>query len=194
MAKPKHRILYTIGHSNHTIEAFISLLNSHQIMVVTDVRSTPYSRHCPQFNKDNLAANLKAVNIEYIFLGRELGGRPDDKSCYENGHANFRLIADRTEFKQGLQCLFAETLKYRIVLMCAEKDPLQCHRTFLIARYLRDYFHIKHIRADGSVEDHLQAEHRLLKMLKIKPTLFEPTKTERELIEQAYDRQTQRNS
>jgi len=194
MAQPKHRILYTIGHSNHKIEAFISLLNSHQIMAVADVRSIAYSRHCPQFNKDNLAANLKAVNIEYIFLGKELGGRPDDKSYYENGKVNYQHLADRKEFKQGLERLIMESSKHRIAIMCAEKDPLQCHRTFLIARHLKQNLSIKHILEDVSIEEHLQAEHRLLKMLKINPILFELTKTERELIEQAYDRQTQRNS
>ena len=130
---------------------------------------------------------LREANIEYIFLGGELGGKPKDKSCYENGRVNLKLIAERKEFKQGLELLSAESLKHRIAIMCAEKDPLRCHRTFLICRHIRDNFHIMHIMADGSVEEHIETEHRLLKMLKTKPTLFEPAKTDRELIEQAYD-------
>jgi uncharacterized protein (DUF488 family) len=187
MADSKHNTLYTIGHSNHTIEIFISLLKSHRITSVADVRSAPYSRYCPQFNKDNLAASLKAANIEYIFLGKELGGKPNDKSCYENGRVNLKLIAKRKEFKQGLERLLIESTKHRIAIMCAEKDPLRCHRTFLICRHIRDNFHIRHIMADGTVEEHNETERRLLNMLKARPTLFEPAKAERELIEQAYD-------
>ena len=187
MADSKRNSLYTIGHSNHTIEDFVRLLKLHQIEAIADVRSAPYSRYCPQFNKDNLTANLKAADIEYIFLGGELGGKPKDKSCYENGRVNLKLIAERKEFKQGLELLSAESLKHRIAIMCAEKDPLRCHRTFLICRHIRDNFHIRHIMADGTIEEHTETEHRLLKMLKTKPTLFEPAKTDRELIEQAYD-------
>jgi uncharacterized protein (DUF488 family) len=187
MADSKRNSLYTIGHSNHTIEDFVRLLKLHQIEAIADVRSAPYSRYCPQFNKDNLTANLKAADIEYIFLGGELGGKPKDKSCYENGRVNLKLIAERKEFKQGLELLSVESLKHRIAIMCAEKDPLRCHRTFLICRHIRDNFHIRHIMADGTIEEHTETEHRLLKMLKTKPTLFEPAKTDRELIEQAYD-------
>ncbi len=194
MVDLRHKILYTIGHSNHTIKAFINLVKSHEIKAVVDVRSAPYSHYCPQFNKDNLTTNLQVANIEYIFLGRELGARPDDKSCYENGRVNFQLIANRKEFKQGLERLLMESSKHRIAIMCEEKDPLRCHRTFLICRHIRDNFHIKHIMAYGSVEEHIETERRLLKMLKIKPTLFESTKNERELIEQAYDQQIQRIS
>jgi uncharacterized protein (DUF488 family) len=189
MVESKSNILYTIGHSNHKIEDFIALLNRYEVTCIADVRSAPYSRYCPQFNKDVLAAALEAAGIAYMFLGKELGGRPDDLSCYEEGCVNFQRIAEREEFKQGLERLLADTSKHRIALMCAEKDPLQCHRTILVSRHLKKYdLHIKHILADGNIEEHTGAERRLVGMFKMGPALFESTET----IEQAYDQQAKK--
>jgi len=193
MVESKSNILYTIGHSNHTIEAFISLLQRHGITMVADVRSAPYSRYCPQFSKDALAASLQAAGIMYMFLGKELGARPEDPCCYEGGFVNFQKIAKRKEFKQGIERLLADISQYRIAMMCAEKDPLQCHRTILISRHLKKHnVQIKHILADSNIEEHIEAERRLVKMLKAEPALFEPTKKEIETIEQAYDQQAKR--
>ena len=179
MAGSGRNILYTIGHSNHTIEKFIDLLKQHKIEVVADVRSAPYSRYCPQFNKDVLAARLEAAGVGYMFFGRELGARPDDSSCYENGRVSFSLIAERKEFREGLQRLLAENLIYRVALMCAEKDPLECHRTILVCRSLKgESIRIKHILGDGSIEDHCDTERRLIRALKIEPVLFEIGKSE----------------
>lgn len=195
MVESKSNILYTIGHSNHKIEDFISLLKRHKVTCIADVRSAPYSRYCPQFNKDALAAALGAAGVAYMFLGKELGGRPSDSSCYEDGCVNFQRVAEREEFKQGIERLVAEASKHNIALMCAEKDPLQCHRTILISRYLKEHnIHIKHILEDGSIEDNRDAERRLIKTLKIEPTLFEPAKSEADMIEQAYNQQAQKIS
>ncbi len=195
MVEPKCNILYTIGHSNHTIEDFIALLKRYGVTCIADVRSAPYSRYCPQFNKGALAASLQAAGITYMFLGKELGARPDDLSCYEGVCVNFQHIAKREEFKRGLERLLAGTSRYRIALMCAEKDPLQCHRTILVARHIKRHnLCIKHILADGNIEDHIEAEHRLVRMLKVEPTLFESTKKETDIIEQAYDHQAQKIS
>jgi uncharacterized protein (DUF488 family) len=179
MTESGHNILYTIGHSNHTIEKFVDLLKQHKIEVVADVRSAPYSRYCPQFNKDILAARLEAAGVGYMFLGKELGGRPDDPCCYENGRVNFQLVAERKEFREGLQRLLAEALKYRVAIMCAEKDPLDCHRTILVCRSLKgESIQIKHILGDGGIEDHCDTERRLIRVLKIEPMLFGPVKPE----------------
>lgn len=192
MSETKHNILYTIGHSNHTIRYFIALLKRHKINIVVDVRSVPYSRYCSQFDKNVVSAALQAVNIQYMFLGRELGARPDDLACYEGGFVDFKRIARRKEFKDGLQRLLTDIGKYYIVLMCTEKEPLECHRTILICRNLKEHkLCIKHILEDGRIEDHHDTERRLVKMLKIEPTLFEPEKTQSDLIEQAYDQQSQ---
>jgi len=193
MVESKCNILYTIGHSNHTIENFIALLKRYGVTCIADVRSAPYSRYCPQFNKGALAASLQAAGITYMFMGKELGARPDDPCCYEGGFVNFQEIAKREEFKRGIERLLADISKHRVALMCAEKDPLQCHRTIFIARGIkRPNLHIKHILANGSVEEHAEAERRLVKMLKVEPTLFGPPKKETETIEQAYDQQTER--
>jgi uncharacterized protein (DUF488 family) len=182
-------ILYTIGHSNHTTEDFIGLLKQHGITCVADVRSAPYSRYCPQFNKGALAAALQTVGITYIFLGKELGARPNDSFCYEDGYVNFQRLAERDEFKRGMEHLLADISRYQIALMCAEKDPLQCHRMILISRHLKKHkVQIKHILADGNIEEHTEAEHRLVGMLKAEPALFESTET----IEQAYDHQAKK--
>lgn len=179
-------ILYTIGHSNHKTEDFISLLKQHGITCIADVRSAPYSRYCPQFNKDALAAALRAAGIEYVFLGKELGGRPDDPACYEDGCVDFKRIAERKEFRQGIEHLVASASKYRVAMMCAEKDPIQCHRAILVSRNLKKHnVQINHILADGNIEEHAEAERRLVEMLKIEPTLFEST----EAVEKAYDEQ-----
>ena len=135
---------------------------------------------------------LKAVNIQYMFLGKELGARPEDPRCYEGDCADFKWIAGRKEFKDGVQRFLASIGKYYVALMCTEKEPLKCHRTILICRNLKEYdLRIKHILEDGTIEDHHDTERRLVKMLKIEPTLFEPDKTESDLIEQAYDQQSQ---
>ncbi len=192
MSETKHNILYTIGHSNHTIRSFIDLLKRHKINMVVDVRSVPYSRYCPQFNKNVISVALQAVNIQYMFLGRELGARPDDPACYEGGCVDFKWIAGRKKFKDGLQHLLTDIGKYHIVLMCTEKEPLECHRTILICRNLKEHkLCIKHILEDGKIEEHHDTERRLVKILKIEPTLFEPGKMQSDLIEQAYDQQSQ---
>jgi len=192
MSETKHNILYTIGHSNHTISHFIALLKRHKINVVVDVRSVPYSRYCSQFDKNVVSAALQAVNIQYMFLGKELGARPDEPECYEGGCVDFKWIAKSKGFKDGLQCLLEGVEKHHIVLMCTEKEPLECHRTILICRNLKDHkLSIKHILEDGRIEDHHDTERRLVKMFKIEPTLFEPEKKESDLVEKAYDQQSQ---
>lgn len=151
--------IYTIGHSNHPPETLLRLLTQHGIGVVADVRSSPYSRYNPQFNRETLEKTLAAAGIRYLFLGRELGARPDDTSCYENGAVRYDRIAATPLFREGLARL-EEGLRrgHRIALMCAEKDPLDCHRTILVSRHLPD---VRHIHADGTLEPHAEAMVRL---------------------------------
>ena len=192
MNRIRNNILYTIGHSNYTIKHFIDLLKQHNINTIVDVRSVPYSRYCPQFDKKILAAALETANIQYMFLGKELGARPDNPACYKNGCVDFKSIASSEEFKDGLQHLLTSIEKHNIALMCTEKEPLECHRTILICRNLKEHdISIKHILESGKIEEHHDTERRLVKMLKIEPILFEPDKTESDLIEQAYEQQSQ---
>ncbi|MCJ7778227.1 MAG: DUF488 domain-containing protein [Sedimentisphaerales bacterium] len=190
MTNKQSNILYTIGHSNHKIEDFISLLKMHGINCIADVRSTPYSHYNTQFNREFLASELRNANMEYIYLGKQLGARPGDAHCYNGNSVNFEYLAKTEQFHSGLEHLTDISSKYRVALMCTEKDPIECHRFILICRNLQNSgLHIKHILSDGSIEDNSDTERRLIKMLKIEPTLFDPTKNQAELIDQAYEQQ-----
>jgi uncharacterized protein (DUF488 family) len=160
--------LFTIGHSNHPIERFIHLLRMHGITAVGDVRSSPYSRHNPQFTRETLQKSLQHAGIAYLYFGDALGARSADSSCFRNGAVRFDLVAQTTTFQHGLEQVRSTMATERLALMCAEKDPLQCHRTVLICRNLRrDPFSIDHIRADGSIETRQELEERLLVLMKI---------------------------
>jgi len=164
MASP----VYTIGHSTHSIEKLIELLLMHDISVVCDVRSKPYSRMNPQFNREDLKESLKHVGIKYLFLGEELGARSEDKSCYRNGQVQYDLLAQTKLFQDGIKRVKKGAKDYRIALMCAEKEPLDCHRTILVSRTLfDDGLTIKHILANGQVEDHAHAIDRLIARLRV---------------------------
>lgn len=146
--------LFTIGHSNHSIGRFVELLRLHAIEIVCDVRSTPYSRFNPQFNRELLATALEAQGIAYLFLGNELGGKPRDGNYPADDGARFSLMAKSERFRSGLVRLLEEARDRRAAVMCAEKDPGQCHRGLLISPNLPAGVAIHHILADGSVKDH----------------------------------------
>ncbi|NJN20587.1 MAG: DUF488 domain-containing protein, partial [Leptolyngbya sp. RL_3_1] len=120
--------LYTIGHSNHDIDKFVALLKGHGINALADVRSMPYSRHTPHFKQKPLKSILQRYGIRYVFLGQELGARPRLESCYVHGKALYERIASTENFKQGIKRILDGTKKLDIALMCAEKDPIVCHR------------------------------------------------------------------
>ena len=155
--------LHTVGHSNHSIEKFISLLTDNGITAVADVRSRPFSRRHPQFNKDRLAAELTRHGIAYVFLGKELGARTEDPSCYQEGKVQYSRLAATALFKAGIERVLEGAQNYRIALMCAEKEPLDCHRTLLVSPALEGLgASIAHILADGSVETQEQTWSRLI--------------------------------
>jgi len=188
----KMKEIYTIGHSNHSIENLLKLLKKHHITALCDVRSHPYSKYNPQFNKETLVSTLKDNDIVYVFLGKELGARSDDSSCYDSeGKAQYVRLAKTEIFKEGVNRLNKGMASYRLALMCAEKDPITCHRTILICRHLRaDDMKIKHILEDGSLETQQEAEQRLMKLLKLsEQDLFA---THEQLIERAYDMQSEK--
>lgn len=156
-------IIYTVGHSSHTIEKFLDLLERNGVTAIADVRSSPFSRHTPQFNKDTLSAELKKRGIAYVFVGKELGARPDNPSCYEGGKVRYARLAKTTLFKAGIERVLSGAQKYRIALMCAEKEPLDCHRTLLVSRALEQRgVSVVHILADGSTESQEQTMLRLV--------------------------------
>lgn len=198
--------IFTIGHSNLSVEAFISLLQQHGITAVVDVRSHPYSRYLPHFNKSQLEAALRKAGIEYRFLGRELGARSDDRGCYVDGKASYEKIAATQLFDQGIKRLLKGVANHKIALMCAERDPITCHRSILVCQHLRSFdLNINHILADANLEPHEALEERLLELYGLNRSesqpkqlsLFEPQlqgslenqKPREECLKEAYKRQ-----
>ena len=190
MVEPAITTIYTVGHSTHNINKFIELLQKHSITAIADVRSSPFSRYSPQFNKETLATAMKNVGVEYVFMGQELGARPADPHCYENGQVSFKAIARKNEFKQGMVRLLKGVQDYRIALVCAEKNPLDCHRTVLVCRSLRSYgVTIQHILEDGRLQSQEDVERCLVALFDVNPTLFEQELSWTERVERAYDKQ-----
>ena len=155
--------LFTIGHSNHTIEGFISLLQQHSVTALADVRSHPYSRFLPHFKRKELKEALSRARINYVFLGQELGARPNNPECYVKGKAVYEKIAATEIFQEGIQKLLKGLEKQKVALMCAEQDPLTCHRAILVCQHLRDSnLPINHILKNGILESHYELENRML--------------------------------
>lgn len=179
-------VLYTIGHSNHPIGRFVELLRQQGIEVLADVRSTPFSRFNPQFNKRALDGTLARDGIRYCFLGAELGARSPDPAHHENGRVSYRKLAGSEAFQSGLARLLSEAKRHRTAILCAEKEPLDCHRTILVAREVeRMGLPVTHILADGSLETNRAALARLAKQLKLSNgDLFQ---SEGDVAERAYD-------
>jgi uncharacterized protein (DUF488 family) len=183
--------LFTIGHSNHQADAFIQLLRRHAITALVDVRSSPYSRFSPQFNREPLAESLRHSGIRYVFLGAELGARRTEREAYDGPVAAYRLIASLPAFRAGLDRVREGIRGHRIALMCAEKDPLTCHRSILVCRALRDDgLSIAHILESGELETMAQAEERLFALTGIHPDDF--FRTREDLLAEAYERQAAR--
>ena len=153
----------TVGHSNHPLETFVSLLRQHGVTTLADVRSAPYSRFNPHFNRKSLDAALQAHGIAYRFMGHALGGRPEDRACYEKGRVRYDRLARTPLYREGIEQVIERAEVERLALMCAEKEPLDCHRTLLVGRSLaaRDVA-VAHILADGALELHDDAMDRLL--------------------------------
>ena len=155
----------TIGHSTHSMDAFIELLQRHGVTAVADVRAAPYSRFNPQFNREPLAGSLVAHGIAYVFMGSELGGRSEDPACYDNGRICYERLGGTRSFRKGLDRVAQGATRHRIALLCAEKEPLKCHRCLLVAPALEARgVSVAHIGADGRLELHADAMLRLLAM------------------------------
>ena len=167
----------TIGHSNYALDALIALLYRHRVTALADVRSAPYSRFSPQFNRESLARSLKSCGIEYVYLGDGLGGRSEDPACYEDGRVRYDRVTEKESFQHALERVVRGTANHRIVLLCAEREPLECHRTLLVAPALDERgIEVAHIHADGGLEPHGKAMDRLLNRFNLQPSLYQPRK------------------
>ncbi|MFC1975713.1 DUF488 family protein [Chloroflexota bacterium] len=183
--------VFTIGHSTHKYEYFVSLLNKYGINCLIDVRSSPYSRMAPQFNKDVLSTALSHHDIMYAHFEEEFGARHTRPSLLdENGKVDFEKVRATEKFKEGVQRLKkALELGYKIVLMCSEGDPFDCHRFSMISYQLvKEGWPVKHILKDGEAIENSALENQLLEKYQKKlpqSTLFE-TVTREMQIEAAY--------
>jgi uncharacterized protein (DUF488 family) len=187
--------VYTIGHSNYLTKYFLSLLKKHGITCVVDVRSVPFSKYTPQYNKDDLKKFLHENKVYYIFMGEELGARRSDKLLYSSdGTLDFEKVNKTSLFQSGIDRIKSGIEKgYNIAVMCTEKDPIECHRNILVARELyRQNIEIHNILESGKIETQEQIEERLLDLYfpnRMQQTLFDSFKNNvdnGELINKAY--------
>jgi uncharacterized protein (DUF488 family) len=150
----KQKNLYSIGHGNKTIEKFIEELKVFNIEYLIDVRSKPYSKFNQQFNQSELQKSLLKESIKYTFLGKELGGLPEDLSCYSSGHVDYDKLKENVTFKGGLDRLVAADSKgIKAAIMCSESKPEECHRAKLIGEELIKFdINLTHITKDKSKE------------------------------------------
>jgi uncharacterized protein (DUF488 family) len=156
--------IYTIGHSNHSLEKLLGLLEDNGVMSVVDVRTAPFSRYSPHFNRDELAAALSHNDIQYAFAGKYLGGRPSDPLCYKSHtlpvegadylhEVDYPEVMKRAWFIKGIDRLLEMADEQSTAVLCSEENPAQCHRHHLIARYIMAQHpdvKVRHIRGDGT--------------------------------------------
>lgn len=172
--------VFTIGHSNYPIVAFLELLQAHGVTAVADVRSAPYSRFAPQYTKEGFEKTLKAAGVKYAFLGRKLGARSPDPACYEDGKVRYDRLAKTVEFQAGIDRLVEGSYRETVAVLCTEKDPLDCHRTLLVAKALVERgVAVDHILADGSLETYDDSLMRLIDKTGQPPPDFFTTTEER---------------
>jgi len=153
-------VIYTIGHSTHPLEEFITLLQEHRIEVLVDVRSQPYSRFAPQFNRETLGLAVKRIGLQYWYLGEALGGKPaDDRYYRSDGQADYQRMAKFPAYREGIAWLEQGSRCHRLALLCAEGDPSACHRHQLLARTLvEDGWRVLHILPDGNLQEVTEAD------------------------------------
>lgn len=166
------RFIFSIGHSNHPSDKFVQLVKQHEIKLIVDTRSYPFSKFAPHFSSGSIENILKEIGIEYLFLGKELGGRPQESEFYDSeGHVLYWKLANTSKLREGVQRLEEEAKKHRIAILCSEEDPTCCHRRLLVGKVLSGRgFALQHIRSDGRI----QSEDELINVGS-QSTLFNPS-------------------
>ncbi len=181
--------LYSIGYATKPIELFLEQLHQHKINAVADVRSVPYSKAFPDYRRESLAETLKAEDIYYVYLGDELGPRSNEDQYYnENNQIQFDRLMYSPLFLQGAKRLQAGLDKgMRIAIMCAEKDPINCHRSLLVGYYFQRELavNIKHIKYEGNLESQVEMEERLAELHDVGNDLFSTDLSEDKKREEA---------
>lgn len=165
------RVLYTIGYGAREMENFLAVLKRFGIAYLIDVRSRPYSRYKPDFSKQALEAHLKAHGIRYVFMGKSLGGQPEDATCYTDGKVDYEKVKEKEFYLKGISRLReAWRQQLPVVLMCSEGKPEQCHRSMLIGQTLVEQgIEIAHVDENDRP---ITQEDVLLRRTKGQPSLF----------------------
>lgn len=157
--------LFTIGHSKYSMNYFIGLLNKYRIDYLLDVRSIPYSKYAEQYNKENISKELNSVNIQYSFMGKCFGARPQNIELYsDEGYLDFERVRESQDFNKGIEnVILGLNRGHRIALMCTEKEPIDCHRAILVARtFEMRMIYAKHILSNGKILTQQQLDEQLL--------------------------------
>ncbi len=191
--------LFTIGHSQHTPDKFVSLLKKYNVNYVLDVRSTPYSKYAEQFNKENIFLLLKKVGIQYSFMGKFFGARPTELSLYSaEGYLDFEKVAQSERFNKGMQSVILGLERgNRIALMCTEKDPIDCHRAIMVSRsFDKNGIKVSHILSNGTIQTQKELDNRLLELYfpdRGQLSIFNYTNimSEEDYIKQAYHKRNE---
>jgi uncharacterized protein (DUF488 family) len=161
---PKDLLIHTVGHSDHTTAVFVDLLRRHGITLVVDVRSQPYSRWAPQFNRETLARDLQGAGIAYRFMGDALGGRPADSTLYDLGQErpDYQRVGQTPAYQTGMDQLLDLAGTEQVAVMCSEGDHRQCHRHLLVAQTLLERgARVLHIQPDGTTVEGEQIPQQL---------------------------------
>jgi len=147
--------IFSIGHGNKSIEDFVNELKSFKVEYLIDIRSKPYSKYYPHFNRYDLKKSIEENGFVYAFMGNKLGGLPEDLTCYTNGKVDYNKLAEKEFFKEGIQRLVnAHENEYNVAIMCSEKNPKECHRTKLIGQVLgAKNIILNHIVSVGKIKD-----------------------------------------
>jgi uncharacterized protein (DUF488 family) len=166
---------FTLGHSNHPIETWLALVRQHEVEVVVDLRSSPYSKYAPQFDKVDMQRSLEEAGFRYLFLGAELGGRPANPAYYDaSGHVLYSRLRNDAHFLAAIERLETGMERFHVALLCGEENPAHCHRRLLIGRVLTERGHtMLHIRGDGRLEsDDIVAAEAKKPLVDTQPALF----------------------
>ena len=157
--------IYTIGHSNYDLSRLVDMLNKYNINCVVDIRGIPYSKYNVQYNKEAIQKTLNDLGFTYIYMAKEFAAKRDSKISYnKEGYADFHKVINEESFKNGIERLKLGISKgYRIALLGAMQEPVRCHRSILVGRYLRDNnINVKHILDDYSIASQEEIEEMLL--------------------------------
>jgi uncharacterized protein (DUF488 family) len=192
--------LFSVGHSNLTLAGLVDLLRGAGVTAVADVRSAPYSRRLPHFNRDELKEGLRAAGIAWAFLGDQLGGRPRDRGLYDaDGRVDYEAVRRTAAFREGLRRLLDGAARYAVAMLCGEEDPLVCHRGLMIAPALAEAGAAPaHIRNGGRIDSNAETEERLLGLFPdlraemVQRDLFVPLPGRAAVLAEAYRRQARK--